>query len=144
MVSGSFRMSGSRRTKMTEDFAARWKKVDADGIGLDSSLDWYEIGERAYASFQTSSEFVRIITLVVPENLRGRGRGRRAMREILSRADEVAVTLKVEVAPLDSGAEMDPFDLAEWYERCGFVPRKRESPDIMFREPGTELQNQRD
>ncbi len=63
MVSGSFRMSGSRRTKMTEDFAARWKKVDADGIGLDSSLDWYELGERADASPNDATRARQIVPL---------------------------------------------------------------------------------
>ena len=122
---------------ITEDeFAERWMKVDPSGLGLYSTLNWYELGEYAYASFQSFREFLRIIVLVVRSDVRGQGRGRGAMREILNRADEVGVTLKLEVAPVDSYADMDGQDLADWYMRLGFRPREPDAPDIMFREPG--------
>jgi predicted GNAT family N-acyltransferase len=62
---------------------------------------------------------VYVITRInVPKAHRGEGVGRTLLTEICRDADELKVTLKLEINPY---GEMTHDELAAWYERYGFI-----------------------
>lgn len=86
---------------------------DSPARTLISKLD---VPECVYADIMPySPTTVSIESLEVQQDKRGSGLGGRFMKNITSLADELGVTIELEI-----GGEDNEFDLVQWYSKYGF------------------------
>lgn len=85
---------------------------------------------------------LRLVLIRVPEGLRGAGRARAAMDDLLAAADRLGLRITLTPEPLAGDRKTSRRRLVAWYRSLGFVPNRGrtidlEISDAMYRYPLT-------
>lgn len=139
---GSFYATLAARSGQTPEQVAETYRlqVQAESVEGEGVLDqWsFDTGDVSIEASSVRDGYIEINRIETPTEARGAGLARRAMEQVIERADAEGVTVFLTPEPLDDTTTKE--GLTEFYKSLGFVPNKGKTRDFrsrasMVREP---------